>query len=139
MNKPSFLFIIFNIFYGANMDGGEMESHHACAEIVVFIFYTCSCRHLRHWNDGGNWPNINGISSFNQSFYRYGTGISRGKYNSHTNARQSRAKYRDARRATFTEARRRRTMPETHAVEEALEAAVNGQAHDVDEAMVARP
>jgi hypothetical protein len=41
------------------------------------------------------------------------------------------------RRPNFMEARRRRAMPETHVVEEALEAAVDGQADEADEAMVA--
>ena len=29
--------------FAANAGESELESHHACAEVVVFIFYTCSC------------------------------------------------------------------------------------------------
>ena len=42
------------------------------------------------------------------------------------------------RKAIFMEACRRRDMPENRGVEEALEAAVDGQADDADEAVVAR-
>ena len=37
MNKPRF------VFFPANEGGSELESHHASAEVVVFMFYTCSC------------------------------------------------------------------------------------------------
>ena len=43
MNKLRFLFIIFKMFFHANVGGGELESHYTFTEIVVFIFYTCSC------------------------------------------------------------------------------------------------
>ena len=30
------------MFVAANVDGSELESHHACVEVVMFMFYTCS-------------------------------------------------------------------------------------------------
>ena len=29
MNKPRFLFVIFNMFFPENVSGSELESHHA--------------------------------------------------------------------------------------------------------------
>jgi len=43
MNKPRFVFVIFNMLFAAYVDGTELESHHVCTEIVMFMFYTCSC------------------------------------------------------------------------------------------------
>jgi len=40
MNKPKFLFVIFKMFFPANLGGSELESQHASAEVFVFIFYT---------------------------------------------------------------------------------------------------
>ena len=45
MNKPRFLFAIFKMFFFflANVCGSELESHHVCVEVLVFMFYACSC------------------------------------------------------------------------------------------------
>ena len=42
MNKHRILFVIFKMFFAANIGGSELETHHAYAEVVVFMFYTCS-------------------------------------------------------------------------------------------------
>jgi len=43
MNKPRFLFVIFNMIFAANVAGSGVESHHMCVKVVVFMFYACSC------------------------------------------------------------------------------------------------
>ena len=72
------LYLSFEHSFAGNVGWTEIESHHASWKVVVFMFYTCSCWHLKHWYDGGDWPNINRISSFNQptnqqSFYKHGS------------------------------------------------------------------
>ena len=39
MNKLRFVFVIFNMLFAAYVDGNELESHHACAEVVVFVLH----------------------------------------------------------------------------------------------------
>ena len=41
MNEPRF--VIFNMFFPANIGGSELESQHASTELVTLMFYTCSC------------------------------------------------------------------------------------------------
>jgi len=36
MNTP-FLFVVFNMFYAANVAAIEIEPHHACAEVCVYV------------------------------------------------------------------------------------------------------
>ena len=34
MNKPSFLFVIFDMFYAANVGANEIEPHHVCLRFI---------------------------------------------------------------------------------------------------------
>ena len=39
MNKPRFVFVIFNMFFTATVGGSELES---CAEVIVFVLHVLS-------------------------------------------------------------------------------------------------
>ena len=38
MNKPRFVFVMFNMFFPINEGGSELKSHHASKEVVVLCF-----------------------------------------------------------------------------------------------------
>jgi len=38
MNKPRFVFVMFNMFFPINEGGSELKSHHASTEVVVLCF-----------------------------------------------------------------------------------------------------
>ena len=79
-------YLSFQHIFSGNVGGSELESHHTFAEVVVFMFNTCSCWHLKHWYGGGDWPNIDRISSFNQPAIFLQTQLWQlhGKFKSHT-------------------------------------------------------
>ena len=50
MNKHIFVFVVFNMFFAANVGGSELGSYHACAKALCL----CFTRALVDEADGGS-------------------------------------------------------------------------------------